>query len=104
MQDEKIHLIHRMIALLEEIAFNTSSKMVERKEYLERVNASYKPSPTTFYGDVRTQPAARTGEVSKHDAATVSRVQQHANNRPAQKKDPEKFDDGEIARHDMRKP
>lgn len=78
LQLKKLAGIEKMVALLEAIAFNTSSKMVEREIYLEGVYASGLPKPTKVHGDVRTQPAARPGEVPRHEPSAISRVQQHA--------------------------
>ena len=94
LQHKKIDLIVKMVVLLEEIAFNTSSKMVERSTYLERIYASGLPKSTEVHGDVRTQPTARSGEVSKHDTSPVPRVRSDANPGSPQTKDPSRHNDG----------
>lgn len=82
----KLDGIEKMVLLLEEIAFNTSSKMVERNAYIERIYAGRKSSSTEVHGDVRAQSAARSGEVSKHDAGPVPRLRLDAPRRSPETK------------------
>ena len=57
-----------MIALLEEIAFNTSAKALEKPQYLEGVyHASRKQKTAPILHDSR----ARAGEAAGRDAAHV---------------------------------
>lgn len=85
MQEEKIALIKRMVALLEEVAFNTSAKLIERNTYLEGIYAGSKQSAAAVHGDLRTQPATRQGEVPKHVPGQDARVRGHIDPRLAQK-------------------
>ncbi len=50
LQLKKLEGIDKMILLLEEIAFNTSSKITERNTYLERIYASRERKTAEVHG------------------------------------------------------
>ena len=77
LQLAKLSGIDKMIMLLEEIAFNTSSRMIERHDYLTRVYACGVQSATTIHGNLRTQSEARIREMSIKGSGVG--IQQHAN-------------------------
>jgi len=79
--DEIVDLLRAQVFLLEEIAFNTSSKIVERPEYLRRVYASGIKGSTAVYGGLRTQPETHEGKVSVEKGS--ERVQLDPNRHPA---------------------
>lgn len=63
LQLAKLAGIEKMVALLEEIAFNTSSKIIERPEYLRRIYASGVQGATAVHGGLRTQPETHGREM-----------------------------------------
>ena len=63
--------------LLEEIAANTRGMLVEKNTYLETLRNAYASSQqksAAVYGNLRTQPAAREGQVSQYVKGQDARV------------------------------
>ena len=71
---------HYVIALLEQIAWNTSGQTVEKHDYLERIKfyAGDIEGPTEILRDVRALAAARQWEVPGHESGKDVGVRQHA--------------------------